>query len=186
MTPDEKAMAVMHILSLFRNGLVLLEDINDYIGDHLPEDVVGTILSQRHKGLDIILHFHSFGRVQKKIWPHVNLIRMHKCSDSVVDNRDKFPDKFECFAIAENIVNNQFNAGNIRFYLHIDFDLQKILCSITTQERNEAIQQYLARYSAKLIKPYLEMRDEKGKKQYDYSKAYAAETARLLKTYFPQ
>src|SRR5438128_319305 len=38
MKPDEKARAVLHILSLFRNGLVLLEDINEYIGDHLPED----------------------------------------------------------------------------------------------------------------------------------------------------
>jgi hypothetical protein len=185
MTPDEKAQAVQHILSNFRNGLVVLEDINEYIGDHLPQDVVGIILSQRHKGLDIILHYHSFGRVQKKIWPHVNLIRMHKCNDSVIDNKDKFPDKFECFSIAENIVNNQYNAGNIRFYLYIDFDMQKILCEITVQEKDEAVLQYLRRHHARLIKPYLDMRNAQGKKEYSYVTAFEAEKHRIIKTYFP-
>src|SRR5271170_1400885 len=40
-TPDEKAKTVVHILTNFRNGVILLEDLNDYIYDYMPEDVVG-------------------------------------------------------------------------------------------------------------------------------------------------
>lgn len=184
MTPDEKAMAVLHILQNYRNGSLLLEDINNYIGDHLPHDVVGTILSQRHKGVDMLLHYHSLGRIQKKIWPHINWIRMHKCNDSVVDNKDKFPDKFECFKIAENIVSEQFTNGNKWFYLHIDFVNQKIIAEITDQERDKAIEDYLMQNNARLITPYTKMKDSTGKGLYNYASAFQKEKLRCITAYF--
>lgn len=190
MTPDEKADAVVHVLKKFRNGLVVLEDINEYISDYMPTDVVGIILSQRHKGIDVVIHYHSMGRVQKKLWPHVSLIRMHKCNDSVIDNRDKFPDKFECFKIAENIVDNQFADGNIYFFLYIDFENQKILCNVTTEERDKAIEYYLLEFGSKRIKSIDNVLKKGSSLSYktldDYQTGFDTEKERIIKTYFPR
>ena len=184
MTPDQKASAVLYILEHYNNGMLLLEDINNYIGDHLPTDVVGTILSQRHKGIDMILHYHSLGRIQKKIWPHINVIRMHKCNDFVMRNKDKFEDKLECFRIAENIVKKQFSIGNIYFSAEINCDHEKIYAPITDEERAEALQQYIGTEHNRLLGPMLAMRNENGGAMYDYASAFQSESERLMSTYF--
>ena len=59
MTLDEWAQALFYVLSRFRNGLLLIEDVNKFIGDHLPNDLVGSIATNRHIGLDIILSYQS-------------------------------------------------------------------------------------------------------------------------------
>lgn len=186
MTPDQKTRAVMWMLSHFRNGLILLEDLNAYIGDHVPGDAVGKILSQRHKGIDLILHYQSFGRVQKKIWPHVNWIRLHKTNDSVITNIDKFKDKFECFQIAENIVNHQNDIGNIYFYLHINNDYEKIYADVSDEDRDRAIMDFINQNHTQLVAPLLNARDDDGGKIHNYGQAREKIKKRLLSTYFPE
>lgn len=184
MTPDQQVVAVLHILNNYKNGVLLLEDINSYIGDYVPGDAVGVILKQRHVGVDVILHYHSFGRVQKKIWPHINMIRMHKCNDGVNSNYSKFPDKYEIFKIAENIVNDQDFKGNHRFYLYIDNDVDKIHANISVQERDEAIDKYISECYNQLVSPYLNMRNSAGEKTYTYASSVAEVKKRLISKYF--
>ena len=57
MTLDEWAQALFFVLNRFQNGLLLIEDINKFIGDHLPDDLIGAICTNRHVGLDIILSY---------------------------------------------------------------------------------------------------------------------------------
>lgn len=185
MTPDQKVVAVKHILQHLRNSALVLEDINNYIFDYMPGDVVGEILSQRHLGIDLILHYHSLGRIHEKVWPHINIIRLHKCEDTVVDNRLKFPEKFEMFKIAENIVNDQFIGGNKYYYLHIQMLSRKIIADdITDEQRNKAVDDYLTSYSHKLISPMLKQRDKENKVRFTYSTAYDRERERIIQTYF--
>jgi hypothetical protein len=184
MTPDEKAELVIHILRHIRNGTLLLEDINDYIYDYMPQDIVGKILSQRHKGTDIVMHFHSLGAIQKKIWRHINVIRMHKCEDSVIDNKDKFPYKYEFFCIAENLVNDQFFQGNKFFTVEILVNDRKITGAFTTEDRDNAIELYIRGHYAKLIRPYLNQVDRLGSRKYTAGTAFEAETLRICSMYF--
>ncbi len=184
MTPDEKAQMVIHILRYIHNGTLLLEDINDYIYDYMPMDIVGKILSQRHKGTDIIMHFHSLGAIQKKIWRHINVIRMHKCEDSVADNKDKFPDKYELFSIAENLVNDQFFQGNKFFTVEILTNDRKIMGAFTVEDRDKAIELYIRGHYSKLIKPYLNQVDRLGSRDYTAATAFEAETRRICAMYF--
>lgn len=184
MTHEEKATVVLHIAQHYFNGCLVLEDINDYIFDYMPGDLVAKILSQRHKGVDVFLHYHSLGAVHKKIWRHINEIRIHKCEDNVIDNRDKFPEKFEMFKITENIIDNQFTKGNPYFYLTVRNQQRKIIANISAQERQEALEQYLAMFHKRLIQPYLNMHDRVGKKQFTYQQAWEKEMNRLNSTYF--
>lgn len=184
MTPDQKADAVLHILRYYRDGALLLEDLNDYVYDYMPGDIVGKILSQRHKGLDIIMHFHSLGAVQKKLWRHINVLRLHKCQDAVVDNRDKFPERFELFKLAENIVNDQFYQDNKYFSVEIIMDTQKICGDFADADRDKAIEDYLRLQYSRLIQPYLKQVGGDGSRQYTAAAAFEKETDRIRTTYF--
>lgn len=185
MTPDQKVIAVKHILQHLRNSALVLEDINEFIFDYMPGDIVGEILSQRHLGIDLMLHYHSLGRIHEKVWPHINNIRLHKCEDTVVDNRLKFPEKFEMFKIAENIVNDQFMAGNNFYYLHIQTLRRKIIAdNITDEQRDKAIEEYLTFSAKKLIKPMMESRGRSNELKYTYSDAFDKQRERIIQTYF--
>lgn len=184
MTPDEKCTVVLHILQFYTNGILLMEDTNDYIYDNMSQDIVGKILSQRHKGLDLYLHYHSLGRIQKKIWPHINFLRMHKCGDNVIDNKDKFPEKFECFKIAENIVSRQYMNGNTTFYLFIEMAKQLIRADISEEDRDESINDYLSTFFSKKIKPLTESRSISGEKKFTIQQAFAYQLAEMIKVYF--
>ena len=59
LTLNEVADYLWKILHFYRNGLLLIEDVNKYISDNLPNDLVGAICSNRHTDLDIIMHFQS-------------------------------------------------------------------------------------------------------------------------------
>jgi hypothetical protein len=176
---------VSHILDNYTNGLLLLEDINLYIYDYMPQDIVGKILSQRHKGLDIIMHFHSLGAVQKKIWRHIDVIRLHHTQDCAIDNRDKFKDKYELFCIAENIVDAQFQQGNQYFNVEIKLDHNTINGAFTNRERDKAIDDYISLHYTQKVLPYLNRVDRTGERKFTAATAFEAEFTRIIRAYFP-
>jgi len=185
MTLDEWANALFYVLNRFQNGLLLIEDINKFIGDHIPHDIVGAIATNRHAGLDIVLSFQSLGRINTKIWGNLNLMRFHKNVESVERHKNKFPDKYEMMRIAEIIVNNQYHKGNIRFFLYVDMDEEKIRGELTDDMINEGINQYVNERNSELLKPYLVQR-ENGKKKFSQENAHTEVLNRLKATYFPQ
>ena len=103
MTLRDIADTLYVILDKYRGGMLLIEDINKYISDHLPNDLVGAICTNRHTNTDIIMHFQSIGRITSKIWQNLNWLRFHKNSDSVTRHKMKFPDKIDLFCIVESL-----------------------------------------------------------------------------------
>lgn len=153
LTLDEIADYLWNILHYYRNGLLLIEDINKYISDNLPNDLVGAICSNRHTDTDIIMHFQSIGRITPKIWQNSNWLRFHKNSDSVERHKNKFPDKFEMFSICENLISGQYFNGNQRFFVYVDLDDEKIKGKMSESMINEAIDDYLAKNYNQVVKP---------------------------------
>jgi len=150
-------------LEHYRGGLLLIEDINKYVSDHLPNDVVGAICTNRHSDLDIIMHFQSIGRVTPKIWQNLNWIRFHKNSDSVERHQKKFQDKYEFLKIAEIMINEQYFNGDERFHLYVDLDKEHILGEYSPKMMKDAIDEFVSENYNKVIKPKLNRRDDYGK-----------------------
>lgn len=171
MTLSQVADALWHILSVYKGGLLLIEDVNKYVGDYLPNDLVGAICTNRHTDTDIILHFQSIGRVGTKIWQNVNWLRFHKNTDSVDRHRKKFEDKYEAFKICEILINKQYFGGNERFYLTFDCDHEKILGAYSQKMILEAIDEYIALNHRTKIKPLLNYTNAQGKKMYNIQTA---------------
>src|SRR5690606_20389537 len=69
MTLDEMAKALGYILEFYRNGMLLIEDITKYITDSVPGDLIGSICTQRHVSVDLIIHFQTVGKLfHPKLW----------------------------------------------------------------------------------------------------------------------
>ncbi len=183
MTLNEVADALWTILQDYKGGLLLVEDVNKYVGDYLPNDLVGALCTNRHSSLDIILHFQSIGRVGTKVWQNVNWLRFHKNTDSVDRHKKKFEDKWEAFKICEILVNKQYFAGNRYFYVTFDTDSEKIKGAYSKAMMSEAIDEYIALNHTRKVKPLMNQIDSKGKKKYDVKSATALVKKNLMRNY---
>jgi hypothetical protein len=130
------------------------------------------------------MSFQSIGRINTKVWGNLNVLRYHKNVESVERHKNKFPDKFEYMRIAEIMVNNEYNAGNKRFFVYIDMDEEKIRGKYSQEMIDNAVDQYIAEFYSELLRPYLVRKDSKNKKMYDENKARAEVKARLSAQYF--
>jgi len=127
MALDEITHTLSIILETFRGGLLLVEDINKYISDSMPNDLIGAICTNRHANMDIILHYQSIGRITPKVWQNLNWIRFHQNTESVAKHAPKkFPDKEGILSMAEYIVNFKVKEGDKRYYCYVDIDNMKI------------------------------------------------------------
>lgn len=140
----EYAGALEHILNNYENGLLLIEDINRFISDSLPNDLIGSIVTQRHVSVDVITHFQSIGKAANpKLWANCNWLRYHKCDDTVERHKTKFAGNVEHLRILEKMVDIEYEKGNKRFYAYLNKDDGKIQGSFTKKQFQYAIYQYL-------------------------------------------
>jgi hypothetical protein len=180
MTLDDIAQALFVVLETFRNGLLLVEDINKYIADTMPNDLVGAICTNRHIGVDIILHYQSIGRITSKVWQNVNIIRIHKFTDNMKKHKHKFEDKFEYLSIAETMINQAYEKGDKHFFVYADVDIDKIYGGFSDEEFENAVMTFIQNNYNNIITPMLNARDENGKKIHTAQSAISEYKKRLM------
>lgn len=183
MTLDEIAHTLFVILETYRGGLLLIEDINRYISDNLPNDIIGAICTNRHTSLDIIMHFQSIGRISPKIWQNMNWIRFHKNLDSVGKHKNKFEDKYELLRLVEIIVNEEYQNDNKRYYQFVNMDEMQFMGKLDPKKFDFAARQYIEENYRKTISPLLQLKDAKGKSRYTSETAIKSEMERMRKLY---
>ena len=184
LTLKEIANCLWDILHYFRGGMLLIEDINKYVGDYLPTDIVGAICSNRHTDLDIIMHFQSIGRITTKVWQNANWLRFHKNSDSIERHRNKFPDKYEMFSIAENIVNTQYFNDNPRYFIYVDLDEEKIRGKLSNNIIDSAVDDYLSKNFNSVVKPAINKKNLSSGEKIDRQQAIQQVRDRIKRQYF--
>jgi hypothetical protein len=174
------------LLDNFTNGLLLIEDINKYVSDNMSKDLVGAICTNRHIGVDVILHYQSIGRVSTKVWQNIDTLRMHKETAGVERNRGKFEEHYDLFKLAENIVNNEFEAGNKYFYLTVDVANKMIHADVPVERMKDAIAEFVWQDNPRIISRTLNQYDRNsGKRMFsNENDAYRHLERTYLKTYF--
>jgi hypothetical protein len=139
----EKRVCVEYLLKVFRNGMLVLEDINTYIlSVTFMEEIVGGIVNLRHRAVDVMISYQSARPVEPRIWQNSRWVRMHHQSDNVMDIKGKLPD-VELFKIAQLIVSNRYYNGDKRFYVIIHVFDKKVQGSFTMNEFVLACEQFL-------------------------------------------
>jgi hypothetical protein len=179
MSLDQIQEALYVILETYKNGFLLIEDLNKFISENFKTDLAGSIATNRHVGLDIMIHYQSIGRINTKVWQNVNLIRLHKFTDTVKRHKNKFEDKYEYLSIAETIINNRYDKGDKRFFVYVDIDDEKIFGAFTNKEFDDAAMQFITINYSSLINPLLNARDENGRKIHTAQSAIAEVKKRM-------
>lgn len=183
---DDMGEVLGIILENYRNGLLLVEDINKYTNDTLKGDLVGSLATVRHIGIDLIAHYQSVGRAANpKLLGNTKIIRLHKTNDTVSRHKNKFEERAEILQIAESIVDKKFDEGDKRYYLYVDIDESKIHGKFSKDDIDYAIQDYISKNHSSLIKPLLTKIDLKsGEKLYDQKSALEHIIKDLKRKYF--
>jgi hypothetical protein len=156
---DEKYELLCDIIDnySFRNGLLYLEDINNYVTNAHTKHLINLLTTNRHKLLDIFINLQTYGALPPRIWGNVNILRIHKCNDNPFQTKIKnqLSGKIEPLRIADILVNEKTRMDP-RFYVHVDFATLKITGQFTTDDFINACKKYLA-LNNRLIKNLAKM-----------------------------
>jgi hypothetical protein len=160
MTLSEMAQALGYILEHYRNGMLLIEDINKYITDSLPGDLIGAICTQRHVSVDVVIHVQTVGKLfHPKLWGNCNEIRLHRTDDTVERHKNKVSGNLEHLLIMEKLIELKFKDGEKRFCCYLDKDSGKIRGRFRLIDFRKAVEDYLSSNYQRILKPLLDKRD---------------------------
>lgn len=156
---DEKYDLLCDIIDnySFRNGLLYLEDLNNYVTNAHTKHLINLLTTNRHKLLDIFINLQTYGALPPRIWGNVNILRIHKCNDSPFQTKIKnqLHGKIEPLRIADILVNDK-TIADPRFYVHVDFATLKISGNFSMDEFINSCKKYLA-LNSKLVKNLAKM-----------------------------
>ena len=146
----EKKDAIEYIVKNYRNGMLVLEDINTYILNMTNmEDVVSGLVNLRHRAVDVMVSYQSLRPVEPRMWQNCRWIRFHYQVDNVNDIRGKVSNP-ELLKIAQIIVNKRYHTGDKRFFLYVLNLGQKIEGKFTKNEFEQGCKDYLNQNPKKL------------------------------------
>lgn len=154
----EKKEVLEYILKVFRNGMLVLEDINTYLLNvtHM-EEVVGKLVNLRHKACDILISYQSLRAIEPRIWQNSRYMRLHYQNDNVEDIKDKVTNP-ELFKICQLMINDRYYGGDQRFFVYVHVLSNKVEGKFTKEEFIEACTKYLRLKSGKKkIREYKEV-----------------------------
>lgn len=173
----EKKEAVEFLLKVYRNGMLVLEDINTYIlSVTFMEEIVGGLVNLRHRAVDVMISYQSLRPVEPRIWQNSRWIRMHYQADNVNDIKNKVTNP-TLFKLAQIIVNNRYFNGDKRFFVYIHNFANKIQGKFTKKEFEDACRQYL-NTNKKYVKEYKDMHNV------DYDGAIEGQVNQYVKEYY--
>ncbi|WP_010182455.1 zonular occludens toxin domain-containing protein [Aquimarina agarilytica] len=107
MDNDAKKEVITKIMKHYKNGLVVLDDIDHYMTGAKGQSMIGALCTVRHKGIDILLTHQSVAKVTTSEWQNCTWLRLHHQVDDVTRYRERIP-KYEMVRIAQLIVDEQY------------------------------------------------------------------------------
>lgn len=114
MDNDDKKEVITKIMKSFKNGLVVLDDIDHYMTGAKGQAMIGALCTVRHKGIDILLTHQSVAKITTSEWQNCTWLRLHHQVDDVTRYRDRIP-KYEMVRIAQLIVDEQYELASAAF-----------------------------------------------------------------------
>lgn len=157
------------LMSEFKNGQLVLEDMNHYLYGAAQMAFYSQLIRVRHKSVDLTLIVQSLGVVDPRMWINSAYLRMHKCIDSVDRIKKRVgSDRFKILKIAELIVDAQYDAGNKRYFVYVDLRDTKIIGVTKEKTMTDAIKKFI-NFEQGELKRFCQNRDLDPKK--DLAKA---------------
>lgn len=133
------------IITGFRGGMLILEDINRYLIQSKTAEVIGLLATNRHRDLDIICHFQSLSALDPRMWQNTAFVRFHMQIDDISRYKNRIPN-YEMFKIAQCLVEYKYlKVGDKRFFCFVACDENYITGDFTKRDFRIACVEYLER-----------------------------------------
>lgn len=153
---SDKKTAVEYLLKVYKNGMLVLEDINTYIiSVTFMEEIVGGLVNLRHRAVDVMISYQSLRPVEPRIWQNSRWVRMHYQADNVMDIKGKVTN-VTLFKIAQLLVNQRYFNGDKHFYIYIHNFANKLSGAFSKKEFEDACEKYL-NSNKKYLREFKEM-----------------------------
>ena len=111
MTNEEKRDVVEQMVNRFKNGLLVLEDLDKYMVGAKGQSIVGLLTTNRHNGLDIMISHQSIAKITTTEWENCTWLRLHHQVDDISRYRERIPNYF-LVRMATFIVDEQYDLAN--------------------------------------------------------------------------
>ena len=160
----------------FKNGLLVLEDIDKYLVGAKGKSLIGAMTTNRHSGMDLLMTHQSVSKVTATEWQNAAFVRLHHQLDNVDVVAPDLPN-YPLVKIAQIIVDrryyaagDQFKQGMISedehkkrrsFFVYIDMLEHKILRA-NEEEFRAAVMEFI-RLKPRLITTRMRVGDVNGK-----------------------
>ena len=126
LTLDEKCDMLFYLMAICKNGVLVIEDMNNYLLGTNLKQFISVLTTNRHKDLDIIVQLQSLSATTPRLWQNCNYVRFHYISENLARIKNRIPD-YELFRLAQLIVARHYRAGNTRHYIYVDTMRFKLL-----------------------------------------------------------
>jgi hypothetical protein len=155
---QEKKKVLEYLIRYYKNGLLVVEDINTYILNvtHMQE-IVGGLVNLRHRGVDMLISYQSLRAVEPRMYSNARWMRMHYQQDNVNDIKGKIAN-LSLYKIAEILVKTRYFNNDKRFFVYIHCFDNKIEGQFTKKEFLDACEKYI-NINKRELKEYVEMNE---------------------------
>ena len=161
----------------FKNGLLVLEDIDKYMTGAKGKSLIGAMTTNRHSGMDILITHQSVSKVTQTEWQNAAFVRLHHQLDDVDRIEDALPN-YPLMKIAQTIVDRRYYEAvrqfkelcvisedefkkRRSFFVYIDMMEHKIIGG-TSDEFRMAVMEFI-RQNPRLISKRMRVGDAAGK-----------------------
>lgn len=173
MTTEEKRGVVEQMVNRFKNGLLVLEDLDKYMVGAKGQTVVGLLTTNRHNGLDIMISHQSIAKVTTTEWQNATWLRLHHQVDDISRYESRIPNYFlvriATFIVDEqyDLANQAYHEGQISkddykkrrsFYVYVDMRRLRIR-GVSREAFIRATKKYIDTHDNKKIKMMMQERD---------------------------
>jgi hypothetical protein len=152
----EKLEVLVYAINNFSNGLLIGEDLNSYVLNlTFLEDIIGRMVSLRHRGLDVILSFQGLRAINPVVYRNTKYVRYHHQLDNANTVTNKVTN-YQLFKLAQILVDNRYAKNDIRFKVFINQLANKLEGEFTIAEFETACRHFL-NVERKELKEYMNM-----------------------------
>lgn len=106
-TLDKMKQVAEYVIFNYKNGLLVLEDIDKYMHGSHGKSLIGALTTNRHAGLDIIITHQSISKISQTEWQNCAYMRLHRQLDDIERIKDRMPN-YPLMKIALNVVDSKY------------------------------------------------------------------------------
>ena len=182
MDEEEAEELLIYVVKYFRQGILMVDDLNMIFGDSMPQKFTSMLTNNAHRDCDLILQIQSVGRLTPKLRQNINIIRMHAQLDNLDDSKGKLLGDYKILKVTQLMIDKAVKEGNQRFFCYVNRDEGTIRGHFSPKMLADAIQNFLLETPSELSS-LTQRRSTTGKKLYTFDEALKVKKLELYEQF---